>query len=299
MMKAIRPITILSSDIISTTAVETVPAYNAGTNYAVGARVLFQDFIYESLQTPNTGNTPSTSPTFWLRVRPSNPTAMFDSTVSTQTTANSSLVVNIKINSAINSVAFLNITSASLLRVRLIDKSVTPNIVVFDRSINLDASIVTDWYEYFFSDFELRSDLVITDIPPYGNSQLEVTLTGAGTVGIGLLMVGTTFDLGLTRLGVSVGIRDYSVKETDQFGSTIFVQRDFSKRMSPTVFVENTRLNAVTKVLTKLRATPTVFIGSEEAEFESLIVFGFLRDWNIEIPYPNNSLLSLEVEGLT
>lgn len=45
-----------------------LPAYNTLVNYAVGALVQLGGVAYISLQTPNMGNIPSSSPTFWARV---------------------------------------------------------------------------------------------------------------------------------------------------------------------------------------------------------------------------------------
>lgn len=297
-MKLIRPIEIMSGDIVSSTAVESVAVYNPATTYNTEDTSASGDFIYESLVDSNTGNTPATSPTFWLLIGPTNKWAMFDSTVSTQTVGTSPLTVVVATNQIINSLALLNMSNVLSVDVEVRDTSVSPSEVVYTRTIDLDDSVVTDWYEYFFAGFELRGDVVLTDIPPFSTTEIEITLNSSGDSAIGVMQIGNSFDVGQTQLGVNLGIRDYSVKETDTFGNTIFVQRAFSKRMRPTVFAENSRLNSIFRVLSDVRAVPTVFAGTEEDGYESLILFGFLRDWNIEITYPENSLISLEVEGL-
>ena len=46
-----------------------------------------------------------------------------------------------------------------------------------------------------------------------------------------------------------------------------------------------------------LRATPVLWIGSES--FESLTVYGFYKEFSIDIAYPTVSYCSLTIEGLT
>ena len=48
----------------------------------------------------------------------------------------------------------------------------------------------------------------------------------------------------------------------------------------------------------ELRATPALWIGSTDADFsQSLVVYGFYKDFYISIDYPTMALSSLEIEG--
>lgn len=296
-MKVIRPIEITPNKILSSTVTEIYPTWSSATTYALGAKVIYNNRTYESLIASNLNKQPDTNPTSWLDVGPSNKTAMFDNQVNTQTTATTSFTTIFQPGSAFNSVSFLNLKGVSI---GIVVKDSPAGSVVFSESMNLDGSVIEDWYAYFFEDFDVRTEVIFSNIPPYVNAVIEVTIT-AGTgaaVAIGSAAVGNLIDIGLTQYGLGYGIRDYSVKETDDFGNTKFVERAFSKRMSPNIFVENNRLNYVAKTLEKLRATPALFIATEDSRFEGTIVFGFLKDWNIEISYPEHSMLSAEIEGL-
>ena len=145
-----------------------------------------------------------------------------------------------------------------------------------------------------------KTEAVFYNIPPYNSGVVEVTITAPSghLVAIGSCSVGTVIDIGSTQYGLNYGIRDYSLNKTDEFGNTEFVERAFSKRMSMTLFIPNSRLNYVTNTLQSLRAIPTVYIGVDDTQYQGTIVFGFLKDWNIEIAYPNHSLISAEVNGL-
>lgn len=280
--------------LLSSNAQEVYSQWASGTTYAKHDRVIYQTSIYESLINNNTGNNPATSTTQWLRIAPTNTCAMFDSSVTTQTVSSTPLIVEVTPNQVFNSVALLNMEATDILVEVIVD-----SVVVYSRAVNLDQSPINDWYMYFFEPISYRRDIVLTDIPPFATGILKVTITSGGDVKIGSLLFGTVYEIGDTQYGVGLGIRDYSVKSTDVFGNTVLLRRNFSKRMSPTVFIKNVQLPFITNLLSELRAEPTVFIGSEEAQFEPLIVYGYMRDWGVVVPYPQDSLLQLEIEGLT
>jgi len=294
-MQLLKPITFQASQIVSTNAVETYPTWSSATTYAKDAFVDYGTFIYQSLVNSNLNKQPDISPADWLLIGPDNVHAMFDNQVSTQTTSTSPLNVTINPGRAINSAAFINLTGTQLV-VTMTDGAGGPT--VYTRTENLDGSVVEDWYDYFFGEFDQKTDVVLTDLPSYINGRISMSLTGTGSVKIGLFTYGTVYTLGLTQYGASSGITDYSVKQTDDFGNTTFVQRAYSKRMEASLFVENIQLNKTQKILTDVRATPCVWIGSQDSRFNPLIVFGFYKQFSTTINYPTYSLCSLEIEGL-
>lgn len=294
-MKVIEPIVFQESHLLSTTAVETVAAYNAATSYSIGNQVDYGIRIYESLVNTNVGNTPGVDPLKWQDISPDNKHAMFDGTVNTQTEGTTPLEVSIEPGQITTSLALINIVGTEAT-VEMLDE--VGGSVVYTKTINLDGSIVFDWYSYFFEPFDFLDTVVLTDLPPYSACVINVSLANDTAAKIGNIVYGNVIDLGLTQTGVNFGIRDFSVKDTDEYGNTIFVQRTYSKRMEPTVYVENTKLRYVDRTLARLRATPTVWIGSEDATYSPLVIFGFYRDYNIDVPYPSHSLLRLDLEGI-
>lgn len=282
--------------LLSTTAVETVAAYNPATPYAKDAEVNYSNSIYVSLQAANTGNAPDTSPTFWLRKSANNTYSMFDEFVNTQTTAASPLVIELKPGEMINSLAFFNL--GGVTDIHIVVKDAPGGTVVLDVTYNLDDTTINDWYMYFFEPYDLRTDFVLQNIPPYPNAVITCTFTSTTSVQVGTVVFGNAYQIGKTQYGVTTGIRDYSTKNVNTFGITTFTQRAFSKRMEANVYVNNADLRFVQKLLQDLRATPTVWIGSDAEGYDVLSVYGYYRDFNIEIPYPNNSFCRLEIEGL-
>lgn len=307
-MKVIKPSAFdPATTVISTTAPEPTPDWVSGTSYAKDAEVLHPftvqgltvKYHWVSLVSSNTSE-PGTDDTKWLRGDVCNKCAMFDTQVSTASESTTSLVVTINAPYA-NSVAFIGLVGSSLT-VELTDNGASPP--EYTRTIDLDGSLVFDWYTYFFSPFVQLGEVVLTDLPPYLNAEITMTLTaGSGNpVAVGEMLWGTVYELGEVGMeqGASVGIIDYSRKDTDSdTGKTTFTRRAFSKRMSGQFLLDNGQLNAVQRILADIRAVPSVFIGSEAADYSPLVVYGFYRDFSIDIAYPTKSFCRIEVEGLT
>jgi hypothetical protein len=296
-MKVITPTPITDALFVSSTAPEAdYAAYAAGTTYALGARVIRTSThrIYESLQAGNTGHTPESSPTWWLDIGPTNRWAMFDSVVGTSTTLASPLTVVIA-PGAVNALALLELVGSA---VTVSMTSVTGGGAVYSRTVDLDASEVGDYYEYFFSPFRQRSSVVLTDMPPYADGIVTVSLTGS-TVSLGVCAVGLFDELGEAEYGATAGITDYSLKTTDDFGNTTLTRRSYAKRTTVKMWLDKGAVNRVHRTLADLRATPCVWVGVDDDELDPLTVYGFFKDFQIEVAYPTTALCSLDIEGLT
>lgn len=291
---------ISGKNLIYSTATESTAAWSSGTTYTIGQKVRYLNKIYESLQNSNLNKTPTTNPTFWLDLGNDNIHAAFDTSTGTATVSTTELtfMVNVEKPAAI---ALINV-DAAIVELTACDK-ITGE-VIYNSTLGLTGANVQDWYQYFFFDpLVKRTQIVITDINSvFAETIITVRLkTSIGVeTSIGSFIAGPVTLLGQLQLSPNVGIVDYSKKETDDFGNFSFVRRAFSKRMSAQVFINNTLLNGIQRFLTDLRAVPAVWIGSSDPTFEeALIVYGFYRDFNINIAYPQVSLCDLEIEGLT
>lgn len=296
-MKVIRPNTVSTSSIISSTLIETEAQWLSVTNYAVG------DVVYEGLNgvyqaiSANINKQPSANPLIWTYIRPSNRWALFDSQTSTSSTATTSLEITINTKS-IDGIALLNVVgNAAEVTVR--DGQDGPIIYTGIQGLVGD---VYDWYQYFFYDTSIRRNTaVFLDIPSYTNTYTTIKVTAAtgNPVSIGTCTFGKINTIGNSEYGFTSGITDYSKKETDEFGTTTFVRRAYSKRMSGRVLVNNAELNRVQRILYDLRAVPVLWFASQNPTFEeALVVFGYYRDFSTDISYPTYSYCSLEIEGL-
>lgn len=295
-MKVIKPRTYTPSMLVSTTATESVSAWSSATTYALGARAHTGGYIYESLQAANTNQAPATSPTWWVRVGPDNRSAMFDGQVSTATTQATGPLTVVLDTGYAGALGLVGLAGTSV-DITVTDGASGPQ--VYSRSVTLDSSIVENWFDYFFGEFDLSGEVVLTDMPPYNDARMTVSING-NNVQCGAIVFGVPYSLGQIEHGATAGITDYSRKDTDEFGTTTFVQRAFAKRMSARMLIPNGELRKVQRILSDLRATPSMWIGSDDATtYSPLIVFGWYRDFSIDIQYPTHSYVSLEIEGLT
>lgn len=294
-MKLINPIAVTDSLLTSSTVPETDYAeWAVGTTYGLGdLKILASTHrIYKSLQAANTGHNPTDAASaWWVDVGPTNKYAMFDSVVSTQTTTGTSLTV-VLTPGAINSLALINIQAESLT-VSMTSLGVT----VYSRTMSLVSDIASgDWFGYFFEPYRAKTDVVLTDLPSYTNGVLTVTLTHASAVKVGSLVVGLLADLGSAQYGAKAGIVDYSRKETDTFGNTVLTKRSYSKRMTVNLIFETGDLDGIHQTLALVRSTPVVWIAAET--YSSFIIFGFYKDFEVDLATNDYSYCSLQIEGL-
>ncbi|WP_417229705.1 hypothetical protein [Brevundimonas sp.] len=297
-MRLIRPTTLTDAMLTSSTAPETdYPAWSSATAYAVGARVILAATHrrYEALAA-STNVSPSTDPTKWLDLGPTNRWAMFDARVGTATSRAGSLQVGLA-PGTIDALALID-TEAESATVTL----TVGGVQVYSRSqtFNVGGVAIDNWFSWFFEPLGQKTSMLFLDVPVYAAGQLSVTLTRdnpADSVSCGTLLVGRQLSLGDTEHGADIGIIDYSRKETDQFGVTSVVERAFAKRMTARVVMPTDAIDDIHRSLAALRATPVLWIGSES--FESLTVYGFYKEFSIDIAYPTVSYCSLTIEGLT
>lgn len=305
-MKLLKPAPYDPSMVIYNDAPEPTSLWASGTSYAKDAEVLYPvsypgytvNHIFKSLVSSNT-STPGTDDTKWEDLGVCNKCAAFDRQISSQTTSTTSLTIRIEPNPYwVDAIALMNIEGASA-QIIVTDNGASPPI--YNQTFDLETSVVDDWYKYFFEPFVFEDQLVVNNLPLRYNAQITVTITGVGTVAIGEFLFGQLYTLGAygTEQGAEIGIIDYSRKDTDpDTGVVTFTERAYSKRMSGNFYLDNTTLRSVQKLLAEVRAVPSVYIGNSDYDYQPLVVYGFYRDFNIDIAYPTRSLCRLEIEGL-
>lgn len=301
-MKIIRPITIDSSNLVTNIAEDDGPEYSATTAYALDDIVVNASGMspthhaYQSLTDGNLGHALSDS-AYWLDLGPTNPYRMFDQSIGTVTTGATGIDVTVTSPTRVDGLALFGLDAD---QVRVIVTNVLLG-TVYDQTYSLTSdSGVNTWYDYFTEEIVSVGDLVLTDLPPVNTATVEVIIsaTGGGAVSAGALILGQTRELGLGAFyGAEGGIIDYSRKTTDDFGNTSLVERSFAKRHSFKSMLDNGEIDAVFTMLAQYRATPVVWVGTDI--YEMTWLYGWARDWSIAISYPTQSLLTLEIEGLT
>ena len=305
--RIVEPVKFVPSMMTSTTAVDPEPTWAAGT-YAKGAVVLRQVLAtkghmrglpqlrrFESLADGNTA-TPGEDVTKWLDVGPANTVAMFDDKISTRTTAAGALAVVLAPGRIVTTVALFGL-AGSAVTVTIKDGAA----VTYTETRSLVAENIANWFEYFTAPFEQAGRAMFDNLPCYASSTLEVSIASTGAAGVGHVSFGQSFEIGsCPSTGAAVGTDDFSAKETDEYGDTEFVERPYAKWQTLTLKVDKGQVNAVTRVLDRLRATPTVLIASDDPEYaEVLINFGWVGSHQMVLSQPMFSLLDVEFKGLS
>jgi hypothetical protein len=278
------------------------PEWSAGTTYAAGARVILVSThrIYESLLGGNVGNDPTvvSSPTYWIEVGPTNRWAAFDTSVSTSVVQANNITYTLVPGSPINMLAILNINNGTQATVTVNSPSQSPT-EIYSKTINLGGlPLIVGWWNWFFGTRVQTTQAIFDDIPPYTDAIVTVEILGGSDLSLGVILIGQQqlFGLGI-KYGARVGIQDYSRKETNEFGDTILVQRAFAKRANVDLFLQKFEVDSLQRELSLIRATPVLWVLSNE--YESTTLFGFYKNFDILISYPEHAECELEIEGLS
>ncbi len=297
----VEPLKLTDDNFISSNVPENdYPVWSSSATYALGDRVILTSThkVYESLQDGNKSNDPITQAAFWSPVRATNRWAAFDTSNSTKTVTaggdSPSIIYEIAASS-IDSVAILNISNASSVKVTLTSSAS----IVYSKDISLlGIPFSSDWWSWFFGDRTLRpTQVVLVDLPMYANAVLKIEIYGSVELSVGVILVGRSKKIGRGVLsGVNVGIQDYSRKEKNEYGDTTLVERAFAKRANFRVLIESSEVDSTISYMSNVRAKPCLWIGGS---YESLVVYGFYKSFEVLIQYLTHSEFSLELEGLT
>lgn len=292
----LNPVEVTPAILASSVPEDDYPVYNPATTYAADARVIHGHSVFQSLQAANTGHQPDISSTWWVRVGPTNLWKAFDRSHTTQTEANQSMWFEISGSEVRSALALLNLAGVSEVRVIVTD---TQYGQIYERTVvMLSAQAQSNWYSWFFGKRQMRQDLRLLDLPSYPNATIRIELTGLAMIGVGVILVGDQITIGEgVQQGMRMGIRDYSRKETDQWGEVMLQQRAYSKTRSLSLVLKNDQLDEVERQLTDLRATPVLWIATDR--FDSPNVYGWYSSFDILLQYTRYSECNIDIEGLS
>lgn len=297
-MKIIRPVTIDDAVFQSSDVPENdYAAWAVGTTYAAGDRVIVTTGyhkIYESKLGGNVGNDPTTDDgTNWLEISSTNRWKMFNAIVQEQTVQATQINTVLQSASVVNSLALINIVGTTVV----ITMTDAVEGVVYNETFNLTSySGIQDWYAYFFEPIVRKNQLALTNLPPYANASISVTVNAGADAKVGALVIGQFADLGLSQHGASISIIDYSTKTTDAQGRVTITDGPYADKMDVDVILDTSTIGQANTTLSSLRTTPAVWVAEDNND--DLVIYGYYREFDIILSNPTISRLSLEIEGL-
>lgn len=274
------------------------------TAYARGQRVIFAHYIYECVlpegQT-TTGDEPFEHSDIdgapWRTIDPTNQWACIDLYGITKTRAaegQSELEIHVPFEGAATAVYLMALECQSY-QVTLEDGN---GVVVYDTGI---VSILEDsasWWNYWFDPYLFKQDVGIIDIPPI-TGVLKIKLMQGPQPAIGRIVVGPRIVFAETEYGAQAGLIDYSNNSTDKFGKEIYVKRHNARKSSFQALMRPNEANYVQQIISRrLTGIPALYIADNNMGYEPLIVFGFLKEY--DVTYINVSMVrvTLDVRGI-
>lgn len=293
--RVIRPMAVTPDKLVYTNVLEDdYTAWSVGT-YPADTWVRHNHRVWKALKETNKEPGAAGSENDWLDGGATNRWKMFDEKVGTQTVREDGIDVTVEQDDFVDAVSLLNIW-ANGVRVTMTDPIEG---IVYQREIPTVGADVDDWWEYFFEPITRTSDVVLDDLPPYAGAEIRVELIVADgdDARIGSLGMGSTFEIGCARWGTSVSMRDFSIKEQDEYGNLFVQERDYSKRPEFDLIIDTGRVDLVMSELAKLRAKPCIYIA--HSKFTSTIALGFYRELLMVLSNPSISECTLTIEGLT
>lgn len=164
---------------------------------------------------------------------------------------------------------------------------------VYENTFNLqDQSDIGNWHDYFFKPVSSKAELAVVDLPSYLNASIGVQITGS-LVAFSEMVAGFSYDLGQTLFnGTGVSITDFSTSEN----GNITAERQ-QKNVTYNAIVADSKVPAVINRLSDRLGLPTVYL-ADQSRLE-LLTYGFFKDFDIQLEDHNNTLLKIEIEGLT
>ena len=234
-------------------------------------------------------------PPTWLDLGFINPLRMFDNKLDSRTVAPGTLTITASPGAVTNGLALFNVSAQSVQVT--VDDPVDGLVYDSGDIAMLDNSAVSNWWDYFYSPYVAKADVALTDLPPYPDAEITITISNPGNdAAIGEMVLGRIQNIGDIQYGTSVGIIDSSTKERDAFGNFEIIERKFSKRAEFDVHMPTGSVSGIQRILAGYRASPVVWIG--DIDYEATIVYGFYRDFQLNFAHHSLSDATITVEGL-
>lgn len=296
-MRLIEPIVITEAMLLASNVPETdAAAWASGTSYTPGQTVIRSHAVYEAI-TASTGQDPllDTTGTYWLRLGATNRWKAFDRLISDPVSQTGDVTYSIKPNTLADAVAFFGL-NASSIRVKATDPV---DGVIYDVTRSLiDGENVYDGWSYCFEPILYDSQDIFAGVPIYSGVTLDITVTSGGTTQVGQIVIGRDQYLGETLVDTSIGIEDFSIKDRDDFGNAIIVERAYAQTANFRFAFPTDDARRLRGILARVRATPAVYYAGDATSQFGTTIYGFFRDFSVPLT-TTRSFASLEVEGLT
>ncbi len=242
-----------------------------------------------------TGNVPVSLASHWGRVTSTNKWRMFDASVSSQSSKPDSMTVEIRPKGIIDKIYF---DDANFADVEITVKDSDDVIQFSDTFSGVAENWDVSFYSWRYEPIVRKKSLLVEGLPNVANPRITITLNNeGGTVLCGLCAPVFTREIGPTARSTRTGIRSYGQKGVDKYGNNELIRGPYARRVSLTCYVPNQDVEAVTNLFISYLNAAVLYIGEDGRPWTN--VFGWFTDYNNEIRYATESLLSIELESMS
>ena len=271
------------------------PDYSAVTTYNTGDLVTYNAQNFECLDDSVTGIAPDSDSLKWLNLGAVNRLKLFDGKNLSLTVGTPSISYSLLLGQVGNALALINCDAAS------VDVVVNDPIEgeVFNKTYSMVDYSASDLYEYFFTEVEYKTVLVINDLPPYKNATLSITIherNAQTPARVGTLVYGRQQIIGDLKFNYGVGIEDYSEVSFDPFGEVEIIERGYADTAELPVSVPTKKIHSIKQRLAAYRAKKMLWIGNITRP--ETVVFGIYQSFSLVIPNAIESDCSISLKGV-
>lgn len=283
-MNILIPIQITDAMLSSSTLAEPAAgetAWVSGGAYAIGDRRIRATThrIYECVAAvTGSATAPESDATHWLDAGPTAKWAAFDSYVSTQSTATTTMTYVLR-PGFFDAVALYGL-DGSTLQITL--KAAAGGTVVYSETVLLQNDPL-DWWDWAFGPPSALTKWFVKGLTPYADPELTITISsGTGeTVGIGMVVIGSLTPMvdsdstwGGTEQGASADPVTWSYIKTDEFGNTSIVRRRSGTDIRFKEVMPRERADYALALVQRVLDVPAAWIATDATGYQGLNVFG-------------------------
>lgn len=248
---------------------------------------------YQSLVANNTGKALADPASWTPLLVPVNRKKMFDQYNYTQTQSAEEIIVVLS-PQAISRGVFLGNVDASEVRISVTD--LTAGLVYQEVQSLIVSNSGSSAYAWCFNPIDKSDYAVSVLLPPYANSLITIAIKAPGsTVKCGVCVIGPVVDVGLSQYGLSWELQDYSTINFNMDGTSNVVPRNYAKKLSADVIIDNSRIAAVTRNLSRLHQKPVAWVGA--SMYGPACAYGRYESFKGVINYPTQSQMTLSILG--
>lgn len=267
--------------------------YNPSGTYNTGTETIYNHRRWKCLDDGVSGIAPGTDPLKWSDQGATNRWKMFDEKIGTQTIRGGDLVVTLDA-SRCGSLALFGLRGTEV-RVQL-----TAGATVYPVQVHsLLARNSASWSDYFWGEMRYRSTLLVS-FPIHYSSTVQITIKAiSGEARCGQCVVGRSLVIGKSLWSASPRFIDYSRKNADEDGNYTLVPGGYADELSIPVMVATQSMDSVRRSVIETRGSAAVWVGDDTGHMESMVIYGFVREFEPVIQGAIKSEFSLTIEGLT